>query len=451
MKCCENRVAERIAAKAAYIVQQLEKSNLDRRSQLSVHRCSTERTCKPDSAVDEEIAVLQVHCSNSSIGCLWTGDLKDMEEHVSSCDYQPRPCPNKGCGRLISVKKKGHNKTCVFRSVSCQICNQTLMANKLELIVWLTDCMFIMFIIVFQAHYTLCHARKPTMSLSTGENSALFHSLKYAQLSLSPVIPRPAMKPGRVPGFTDFIHQDCLPYRAIPSCIVEQYTLGCENLVPLKSYDLDHPQDIRVCFRSSTAQVDSLGPAHARKRKLVTSSGSSLSSCPMWTECKRQKCFSEGDTSVVDSRERKVKNIKDKVIEIRNQRSELHRQEEELLSELQHAIAGQGDFGALQITKRVYHECITDIQDWIDVVRMLPQLMKHKVISGPDDMYNIINGSPREKLHYLYSKLCGCKNGFQLFYQCLREDDHLGHRDAADKLEETARNIGPGQAHQCSP
>ncbi|CAI8055814.1 hypothetical protein GBAR_LOCUS30441 [Geodia barretti] len=403
MKCCENRVAERIAAKAAYIVQQLEKSNLDRRSQLSVHRCSTERTCKPDSAVDEEIAVLQVHCSNSSIGCLWTGDLKDMEEHVSSCDYQPRPCPNKGCGRLIS------------------------------------------------AHYTLCHARKPTMSLSTGENSALFHSLKYAQLSLSPVIPRPAMKPGRVPGFTDFIHQDCLPYRAIPSCIVEQYTLGCENLVPLKSYDLDHPQDIRVCFRSSTAQVDSLGPAHARKRKLVTSSGSSLSSCPMWTECKRQKCFSEGDTSVVDSRERKVKNIKDKVIEIRNQRSELHRQEEELLSELQHAIAGQGDFGALQITKRVYHECITDIQDWIDVVRMLPQLMKHKVISGPDDMYNIINGSPREKLHYLYSKLCGCKNGFQLFYQCLREDDHLGHRDAADKLEETARNIGPGQAHQCSP
>ena len=70
----------------------------------------------------------------------------------------------------------------------------------------------------------------------------------------------------------------------------------------------------------------------------------------MWTECKRQKCFSEGDTSVVDSRARKVKNIKDRVIEIRNQRSELHRQEEELhrqeeelLSELEHAIAGKDD------------------------------------------------------------------------------------------------------------
>ena len=69
----------------------------------------------------------------------------------------------------------------------------------------------------YEAHYTLCHARKPTMSLSTGGNSALFHSLKYAQLSLSPVQPRPAMIPGRVPVFTDFIDQDCLPYRAIVS------------------------------------------------------------------------------------------------------------------------------------------------------------------------------------------------------------------------------------------
>ena len=68
---------------------------------------------------------------------------------------------------------------------------------------------------------------------------------------------------------------------------------------------------------------------------------------------------------------------------------------------------------------------------------MLPQLMEHNVISGPDDMHRITHGSPREKLNYLYTKLCRCKNGFQLFYRCLRESDHLGHKDAADKLEET--------------
>ena len=100
---------------------------------------------------------------------------------------------------------------------------------------------------------------------------------------------------------------------------------------------------------------------------------------------------------------------------------------------------GHRDFGEPQITKRVYHKCITKIHDWIDVEGMLPQLMEHNVISGRDDMHRITHGSPRENLNYLYSKLCGCKNGFQLFYQCLRESqgDYLGHRDAADKLEET--------------
>ena len=87
----------------------------------------------------------------------------------------------------------------------------------------------------------------------------------------------------------------------------------------------------------------------------------------------------------------------------------------------------------------MYHKCITKIHDWIDVEGMLPQLMEHNVISGRDDMHRITHGSPRENLNYLYTKLCGCKNGFQLFYQCLRESqsDRLGHRDAADKLEET--------------
>jgi hypothetical protein len=146
-----------------------------------------------------------------------------------------------------------------------------------------------------------------------------------------------------------------------------------------------------------------------------------------------------------------VKKITDRAAlenELRHQRNKA----DQPLSKLQqppHVVTG--DFGASQITKRVYHKCITDIHDWIDVDRMLPQLMKHEVISGRDDMHRITHGSPHDKLNYLYSKLCGCKNGFQLFYRCLRESDHLGHRDAADKLEETARNIGPGQAHQCSP
>ena len=94
-------------------------------------------------------------------------------------------------------------------------------------------------------------------------------------------------------------------------------------------------------------------------------SGASFSSCPRWTEHKRQKCFSEGDTSVVDSWARKVK-IKDRVIalekEIRNQRSELHHQRnkadqlEKTLSELQHAIAGKDDLKC--IWRRYRRRCV---------------------------------------------------------------------------------------------
>ena len=138
-----------------------------------------------------------------------------------------------------------------------------------------------MFVIVFQAHYTLCRARRQEISITTDENSvefAPFHIVKFAEkrLSLSPVQPRPAMKPGQVPGLSDFIRQDCLPNRAIVSkhcCAmlcngktitffqassrVEQCTLGCEN-------PLDHPHDTLVCFPASTAQVDSLGRPQVR-------------------------------------------------------------------------------------------------------------------------------------------------------------------------------------------
>ena len=91
------------------------------------------------------------------------------------------------------------------------------------------------------------------------------------------------------------------------------------------------------------------------------------------------------------------------------------------------------------ITKKVYHECADELYQWVNVEGILPQLMKHKIISGPDDMHGVTTGSPCQKMNFLYSKLCSSRNGFQLFYRCLREsqDDHLGHRDAADKLEET--------------
>ena len=87
----------------------------------------------------------------------------------------------------------------------------------------------------------------------------------------------------------------------------------------------------------------------------------------------------------------------------------------------------------------MFHDCFVNIKRWIDVKAIVPQLMKHRIISGPDDVHRFTQGPPAQNMIELYTKLCRSKNGFQIFYRCLRQsqDDHLGHKDAADELEET--------------
>ena len=103
---------------------------------------------------------------------------------------------------------------------------------------------------------------------------------------------------------------------------------------------------------------------------------------------------------------------------------------------------GQDD-GDPQITRHVFHDCLYKIIKWIDVKAMVPQLMKHRIISGEDDLHRVTQGSPAQNVINLYSKLGRSKNGFQLFYRCLREsqDEHLGHKDAADVLKQTGTCI----------
>ena len=101
-------------------------------------------------------------------------------------------------------------------------------------------------------------------------------------------------------------------------------------------------------------------------------------------------------------------------------------------------FTGQGGIGEPCVTKLVYQRCISEICEWIDVEAMVPQLMQYSIITTQDDIHVITHGLPSQRRNYLYSKLCGSKNGFQLFYRCLRESqsNQLGHKDAADKLEE---------------
>ena len=81
-----------------------------------------------DRRADLEINSLQIYCtnkkeSNHDITCQWTGNLKDIEDHLKVCPYQLVDCTNK-CGELLQRQNLQHHldNECPKRQVSCQYC-----------------------------------------------------------------------------------------------------------------------------------------------------------------------------------------------------------------------------------------------------------------------------------------------------------------------------------------
>ena len=81
-----------------------------------------------DRRADLEINSLQIYCtnkkeSNDNNTCQWTGNLKDIEDHLKVCPYQLIDCTNK-CGEILQRQNLQHhlNNECLKRQVSCQYC-----------------------------------------------------------------------------------------------------------------------------------------------------------------------------------------------------------------------------------------------------------------------------------------------------------------------------------------
>ena len=88
-----------------------------------------------DRRADLEINSLQIYCtnkkeSNDDITCQWTGNLKDIEDHLKVCPYQLIDCINK-CGEILQRQNLQHHldNECPKRQVSCQYC-QTVATYK---------------------------------------------------------------------------------------------------------------------------------------------------------------------------------------------------------------------------------------------------------------------------------------------------------------------------------
>ncbi|XP_065660077.1 TNF receptor-associated factor 3-like [Hydra vulgaris] len=88
-----------------------------------------------DIAVKRVIMQLKVKCSNFSNGCEWTGELKILNEHLGSCEYQTLKCLNKPCSTsLLSKNLKEHmEKRCIYRLVTCQYCKQKIIFSEKQI------------------------------------------------------------------------------------------------------------------------------------------------------------------------------------------------------------------------------------------------------------------------------------------------------------------------------
>ncbi|XP_051492315.1 TNF receptor-associated factor 1 [Apus apus] len=84
-----------------------------------------------DAAINKEISELKVHCV--TLGCSWSGIMKNFEEHQSLCEYALIPC-HTGCGHVVMRKKLADHleNGCVNNVTMCQKCKQSFSSSEYQ-------------------------------------------------------------------------------------------------------------------------------------------------------------------------------------------------------------------------------------------------------------------------------------------------------------------------------
>ncbi|NWR08731.1 TRAF1 factor, partial [Paradoxornis webbianus] len=85
-----------------------------------------------DAAINKEISELRVHCV--TLGCSWSGVMKDFEEHQSLCEYALIPC-HTGCGHVVMRRKLADHleNGCVKNVTVCQQCQCSLPSSEYQI------------------------------------------------------------------------------------------------------------------------------------------------------------------------------------------------------------------------------------------------------------------------------------------------------------------------------
>ncbi|NXI61408.1 TRAF2 factor, partial [Anseranas semipalmata] len=100
-------------------------------STLSEGSLLAEERAFGDAAINKEISELKVHCV--TLGCGWSGIMKNFEEHQSLCEYALIPC-HTGCGHMVMRKKLADHleNGCVNNVTMCQKCKRSLSSSEYQ-------------------------------------------------------------------------------------------------------------------------------------------------------------------------------------------------------------------------------------------------------------------------------------------------------------------------------
>ncbi|XP_062524024.1 TNF receptor-associated factor 3-like isoform X2 [Corticium candelabrum] len=99
-------------------------------NQPSCPACDTvldAKKCWRDVFAEKQLAIICIYCPARKQGCQWIGRKILANEHVSTCAYILRECPN-GCKQLISRSRLAQHlqELCELSVVQCRLCNETI-------------------------------------------------------------------------------------------------------------------------------------------------------------------------------------------------------------------------------------------------------------------------------------------------------------------------------------
>uniref|UniRef100_A0A8C3I5I0 TNF receptor associated factor 4 n=1 Tax=Chrysemys picta bellii TaxID=8478 RepID=A0A8C3I5I0_CHRPI len=77
----------------------------------------------PDPELETQVLSLPIRCIHSEEGCRWSGPIKHLQPHLSTCGFNVIPCPNRCSIKLSRRDLPDHlQHDCPKRRVKCEFC-----------------------------------------------------------------------------------------------------------------------------------------------------------------------------------------------------------------------------------------------------------------------------------------------------------------------------------------